>query len=743
MIKTFTLLLFFLNITFSSSAEIIKNVIVNGNNRVSDETIKIYGGIKINKNYNENDLNTVLKKLYETDFFENINLKIDNNILTINLDEYPFINQLIIDGEKSNRIKNEIKKAIRSKNKRSLIKSNLAKDIEIIKLLYSSLGYNTSKVEAKLKKIDDNNFDLLFQINRGTKTKISTIKFLGNNSIRSKRLRDVIASEEDKFWKFISRNTNLSENLINLDLRLLKNYYKSLGFYDIKISSNIAKINKIGNADLVYTINEGQRYTLNKISTNIDNVFDKKLFFKLNKTYKKYIGEYYSPFKIKNMLEELDEIIENNNLQFVEHNVEEIIENKSINIVFNISEGEKTLIERVNIIGNSITNESVVRGELLVDEGDPFTKLSIEKSVSEIKARNIFKTVNYKVSDGSKKNLKIIDIEVEEMPTGEISAGAGIGTSGGSFAIGIKENNWLGEGKQLSFDIEVDEESLAGTLNFNDPNYNFLGNTINYSLSSESNDKPDQGYENSIITGSVGTSFEQYKNVTASLGLSASYDDLRTDGTASASLKKNSGEFSEIAGTYGFIFDKRNRAFMPTSGSVINFGQTLPIYADKSFLSNTIIASSYKTLDENVVGAAKIFVSAINGLEGDDVRISKRKGLSSKRMRGFEKNKIGPVDGSDHIGGNYAAALNFEANLPNFLPENTNTDLSLFLDFGNVWGVDYDSSIDDSNKIRSSAGVAANWISPIGPLSFTLAQNLSKAKTDKTESFSFNLGTTF
>jgi outer membrane protein insertion porin family len=182
---------------------------------------------------------------------------------------------------------------------------------------------------------------------------------------------------------------------------------------------------------------------------------------------------------------------------------------------------------------------------------------------------------------------------------------------------------------------------------------------------------------------------------------------------------------------------------MPTSGSVINFGQTLPIYADKSFLSNTIIASSYKTLDENVVGAAKIFVSAINGLEGDDVRISKRKGLSSKRMRGFEKNKIGPVDGSDHIGGNYAAALNFEANLPNFLPENTNTDLSLFLDFGNVWGVDYDSSIDDSNKIRSSAGVAANWISPIGPLSFTLAQNLSKAKTDKTESFSFNLGTTF
>ena len=133
----------------------------------------------------------------------------------------------------------------------------------------------------------------------------------------------------------------------------------------------------------------------------------------------------------------------------------------------------------------------------------------------------------------------------------------------------------------------------------------------------------------------------------------------------------------------------------------------------------------------------------MNGLGSDDVRLSKRKGLSSKRIRGFERNKIGPVDGSDHIGGNYAAAINFEANLLKILPENTNTDLSLFLDFANVWGVDYDSSLDDSNKIRSSTGVMANWMSPLGPITFVLSQNLSKASTDKTESFNFNLGTTF
>ena len=183
---------------------------------------------------------------------------------------------------------------------------------------------------------------------------------------------------------------------------------------------------------------------------------------------------------------------------------------------------------------------------------------------------------------------------------------------------------------------------------------------------------------------------------------------------------------------------------MPSSGSIIGFSQELPIYADKAYLSNTLTSSTYKSLnEENIIGAAKFYLTTVNGLGDEDVRISKRKGLSNRRLRGFEKNKIGPVDGTDHVGGNYAAALNFESNLPNLLPENTNTDISLFLDFGNVWGVDYDSTIDNSNKIRSTTGVAASWSSPLGPMTFILSQNLSKASTDKTEAFTFNLGTTF
>ncbi len=182
---------------------------------------------------------------------------------------------------------------------------------------------------------------------------------------------------------------------------------------------------------------------------------------------------------------------------------------------------------------------------------------------------------------------------------------------------------------------------------------------------------------------------------------------------------------------------------MPTDGFITSFNQTLPIYADKAFIANTFSSSLYNKLSENVIGAAKFYASAINGINNDNVRISKRRSLSTRRLRGFESGKVGPIDGSDHVGGNYAAVINLEANMPNLLPESTNTDVGLFLDIGNVWGVDYDDTLDDSNKIRSSTGVAASWLSPLGPMTFILSTNISKASTDTTESFNFNLGTTF
>ena len=291
--------------------------------------------------------------------------------------------------------------------------------------------------------------------------------------------------------------------------------------------------------------------------------------------------------------------------------------------------------------------------------------------------------------------------------------------------------------------IEVDKETLKGGIYVADPNYKSTGNELNYNLSSIINDKPDSGFENKVISTGIGTRFEQYKDIYLSPRITFTHDDLSVLDKASAALKKQEGSFNDLTFDYSIGMDKRDRAFMPTDGFVSNFGQQIPLYADSPFLRNSYNFSAYNSFGADVIGAFKFYASAINGLGNDDVRISKRINLPSTRLRGFEYGKIGPKDGADYIGGNYVSALNLSSTLPYFLENAQNTDFLVFIDAANVWGVDYDSSIDESNKIRSSYGVGVDWFTPIGPLSFSLSQTLSKASTDKTESFRFDLGTTF
>ena len=370
--KLLSIILSVIFIAGSSFAEIVNEIQISGNKRVSDETVKVYGEIKPKgSDFSNSDINNILKNLYSTNFFEDVNIEIRNKKLIINLIEYPVINEIVLIGEQNTRVKNQIKKIISSKEKNSFIKNNLNKDINLIKKLYSSLGYKFSQVETKVRNIDKNNVDLAINIDKGEITRISKIFFTGDKKIKDKRLRDIIASEENKFWKVISRNTRFNENQIALDKRLLINYYKNLGYYDVKVTSSSAEIQDSENINLYYSIEAGKRYIFAKIETVLDSTFDKEIFFPLREKYNDLVGTYYSPFKIKKILEEIDIIIENKNLQFVEHSVQETIEGDKINLAFNIKEGKKIIVERINIKGNNVTNESVIRSELLLDEGDP------------------------------------------------------------------------------------------------------------------------------------------------------------------------------------------------------------------------------------------------------------------------------------------------------------------------------------------------------------------------------------
>ena len=738
-IYIFLITLIFCNL----SAEVIQKLEVEGNDRISIETIRVYGEISTGKDYTAFEVDKILKDLYKTNFFEDIKIDLSNGVLKIIVKEYPVINYIDLQGEKSSERKKKILEQLNLKSKESFIENKLAEDVNLLKKIYASVGYNFSNIETKIKKFNDNRINLIYILDKGKKTNIAKINFIGDKKVKEKRLRDIIVSEENKFWKFLSKNTFLNYNTVQLDKRLLINYYKSIGYYDVQVLSSNAEVSQKNETNLTYTINAGIRYRINKISTNVSEVLDKKIFLPLQANFTKIVGKYYSPFQVKKLLDELDLLIASNDLQFIEHSVNEILEGDAIEIQINIFEGKKQQVEKIIIIGNTVTDESVIRAELLLDEGDPYSNLKLEQSIARLKARGIFGEVKNKITDGQDKDQKIIEIDVEEKPTGEISAGAGIGTTGGSVAFNVSENNWLGRGINLTTFIDINAETFLGGLTVTDPNYNFSGNSLSVFATNTSNDKPDVGFKNNIIKTGIGTSFEQYRGIFLSPTISYSYDDLKVLDTASDSLKKQKGAFQDLSFDYGITLDKRDKIYAPTAGYISTFQQAVPIYADAPYIKNTYSFSKYMALSENAIGTFKFYGSAINGLNDEDVRLSKRINLSANRLRGFEAGKVGPKDGKGYTGGNYAMASNFEISLPNFLPEATKTDVGLFLDFGNIWKVDYDKTLDDSNKIRSSTGINASWFSPVGPMTFVFSQNLSKADTDVTQSFNFKLGTTF
>ena len=249
------------------------------------------------------------------------------------------------------------------------------------------------------------------------------------------------------------------------------------------------------------------------------------------------------------------------------------------------------------------------------------------------------------------------------------------------------------------------------------------------------------GYKTSRTGFSIGTEFEQIDNLFVNLELSNFYEDLETIDTATSIVKKQEGNYFENLLKYSIKINKLNQDFQPTDGYINNFSQTLPIYSDDLAIENSFTSSLYHSFGDNIVLTAKYFLKTINSLE-DNVRVSKRVFVPSKRLRGFESGKIGPKDGTQYIGGNYASSLNLSSTFPNVFFEKENIDLNFFIDMANVWEVDYNSSL-DSSKIRSSTGVAVNWFSGIGPLSFSYAIPLSESDTDITESFRFQIGTSF
>ena len=743
-IHKYFLIIFFLLFSSFAKSQVIEKIHVEGNTRISDETIIMFSDIREKQTINENEINDILKKLYNTNFFENISVKFENNELKIIVSELPLIQEVKLTGIKAKKYKEPIQKILKLKSRSSYNSNLLLKDKNLIQSKLRELGFYFATVDTFVETLEDNKVNIEYKINIGDKAKIKRITFVGDKIFKDSKLRSIIVSEEYKFWKFISGKKFLREDLISIDKNLLKNFYLNKGYYNVKINSSFAKIINEEDFELIYNINSNDKIFFNNLELSIPSDFQEENFKKLKTVLKDLKGKPYSINSVNKILKEIDLVTITDEYKSIKANVEEIVTSNLLDIKFTIIETEKFFVERINIFGNNVTRENVIRNQLEIDEGDPFNEILSNKSLNNIKSLNFFRSVKSEVIEGSDESSKIINITIEEKPTGEIAAGAGAGTNGGTLGFSVKENNYLGKGYGVEASATITDETFKGIFSVNNPNYNNSDKSLFANFQAIEIDKlTNFGYKTNKTGFEVGTKFEYLNDFILGLSTSSFYEKIETDSTASDRQKKQEGDYFDTFVKFTFDYDQRNQKFKTSDGSRSFYILDIPLISDSNTLKNTYSYTYYTELYENNISSMSIFLQSANSLTGDDIKLTERLNIPSRRLRGFESGKVGPKDGNDYVGGNYISTINFSTTIPKLFENFQNIDASLFVDAANIWGVDYDSSLSDSSGLRSSIGIGIDYFTVIGPINFSITEAITKESTDITESIRFNIGTTF
>ena len=738
-----SIIIFFIILTNVTFAE-IKKINIVGNTRVSFATIESLVDKKIS-NIDTIYINNLTKKIYDTDFFSDVKISFNQDVLTINVAENPIVNFFYINGVKDSDL-DQVNKIITLKENNIFSSSKLKRDIEATREFLNASGHYQATIVPEVIKIDNNQINLIINIDKKEISKIKNIYFIGNKYFSSSQLLEVISSAEDGWWKFFSSSA-LSEQRIEYDKQLLKEFYKNKGFFDAQIESAFASVDKNNNFSLTFSVNSGKKYKFGDFDVKkVGTSYEDKDINEIKIISSKFLeNQIYSTEMIKKLNKQITNYLESKKYNNFEIDIQELKKEDTINIAFQISDGQKVLINKININGNSITEEKVIRDNMLLAEGDYLNSTKVKKSVDNIKAKQLFSKVEYKIENSDKKDFKDFNLFVKEQPTGNITAGIGYGTNGGIFEAGINERNFLGQGINLNFNGKLSTEKISGVFSYNDPNFKNTSKELATSIYSEKDDYTNAGYENKRVGTNFSTRYEIYEDIFFRPSIGIQYDSLGITGTVSNLLRSRQGDTLSSSVGYVFSVDKRDSKFNPTSGTVFYFSQDIDtLISDIHAFKTNIGATVYKELiNDKFIGSAKARLANSTAINNKDVKISDRLYSSSSDLRGFEPRGVGPVDTNDHVGGNNLATLSLKSTFPNPIPDGLRSTTYLFLDMGNVWGVDYSDAISSSSKIRSTVGVALDLMSPIGPLSFTYSIPISKSSTDKEQNFLFNIGSSF
>jgi len=745
--KFLIIILFLFTITISFAEEnLIKKIDINGNQRIDEETIISYSNIKLDEIYSEEKGNEILKSLFNTELFSNIEIKYNDNQLSISVVENPTINLIKFKG--NSKVKDEdLLLEIQLKERSVYSRSKVKNDIERILTLYQRNGRLSTEVIPKIEPLDTNRINLSYEILESEISKVSKIVFIGNNSFSTSKLKSIMKTKEKRLLRFLSSSDRYDPDKIEYDKQLITEFYNNNGFPNFTFTSSIAQLSQNTNSfEVIMYVDEGEKYNFGEINvkTKLEKINSDAVLPLISAN----AGDVFNRSKISESIEIIKELAEGDGYSFIEINPKfsDNSVTKTIDIEIDINEGPRVYVNSINIMGNRRTLDRVIRREMQISEGDAFNKYIMNYSKDSIRALNYFSSVE--ITDERSNFPDKIDllIDVEEKNTGEASIGAGYSSStSGSITLGLRENNFLGKGQNVNFSASFANTRNTYDISFTEPYFNNKNLSLSFDIYSNFEDRAGVNYETEDIGFGFGLGFPlaSDKNIQTKYTLYTSKVKPDSNATAYERLLGGTDTVSQIG--YVFNFDRRNSRYKPSSGFNLSISQDLAGLGGTSYYyRNTGEYNIYKKISNNLIGAFKLKAGSVNGYNGKYQPLSSNFRLGGKKLRGFKAGKVGPRTGSSYTGGQYFYLTSFETNIDlNF--DTYDITSTLFVDLGSVWGLENPaySEINDDHNLRSSFGVNFNWDSAVGPINIIYARILESELTDTTDNLSFDIGYNF
>lgn len=736
---------------------------VSGNQRIASDTIRAIAGISAGTRVTPGQINAAVQNLFDSGLFENVDVRPEGGRLIIDVVEYPTINEISIEGNR--RLKDEdLIGLVGSVPRRAYSPLQAEADTLAITNAYAAAGRLAARVEPKIIRRSDNRVDLVFEVREGRVVEVNRINFTGNRQFSDRRLRRAIDSKQAGLFRaFVRRDTFIPERL-EFDKEKLRNFYLKRGYIDADVLSSSADFARERDTFGVnFQVQEGQQYSFGELTITSPepdvNVDDYASALKIQS------GRVYNPELVNTTLERMDIVSARNGLPFVQAQprVTRNDDTRTLDIEFELLRGQKLFIERIDIEGNSDTLDRVIRREFESIEGDPFNARKVRMAADRIRALGYFANVDVQTREGSGPDQVVIDVNVEEQPTGTLGFGVGYGTDDGLAGnVTLTEENFLGRGQTVGLTISTTSNNREFSFNFVEPKLYDRDLSLGLNLSYRTTENSNLSYstERLLFRPSLSFPVGEFSRLSTSFILSS--DEVTANDDASALIVNENGRRTTTALGLGYTYDRRNSPVDPTAGFVFSFDQTLAGGAgDSSYYKAVVNAKGYRSFyNEEVVLSAEIEGGLLKSFGGGTTSIIDRFQLGGNTLRGFESFGIGPrnVDADvgnpgtnfdEALGGNFYALARLEASFPIGLPEEYGIHGGLFFDVGSVWGLDTTSAggVNASSsdfELRSAIGVSIFWDTSLGPLRFNFAKPLEYVDgVDKTESFNFTIDTRF